>query len=277
MGGEYDIDKLILKVFGPSIQIGLDDIEDDSRWPIPTIGLIEAGKWVAGPFASAPLVVRRLDNGKYAPVSPMRSFAARKALIEVGEETALTVHVCEGLPADDAVAVHDAVEWYVEPEHSGDWIRRYPTAIAGLEVFNGRRWLAEGSRRFMAAACGTNTSELNKVRIVALEVEPEVIALVDEGLLSIRAAANDAAKIPAEKQREAAREIRKKDIKDSRNAASVLKRYLPPKIRSVNELVTDIDNLVDAVFEGRVSIGVQEALRLQAAVGNLVRAACEKR
>ncbi|WP_417305123.1 hypothetical protein, partial [Ellagibacter isourolithinifaciens] len=197
--------------------------------------------------------------------------------IRVGKEADLTVHVCEGLPADDAVAVHDAVEWYVEPEHSGDWIRRYPTAIAGLEVFNGRRWLAEGSRRFMAAACGTNTSELNKVKIVALEVEPEVIALVDEGLLSMRAAANDAAKIPAEKQREAAREIRKKDIKDSRNAASVLKRYLPPKIRSVNELVADIDNLVDAVFEGRVSVGVQEALRLQLAVGNLVRAACERK
>lgn len=277
MSGEYDITKLIHKVFGSKIQIGLGDIEDDPRWPIPSVSHIEAEKWVAGPFASAPLVVRRLEGGKYAPVSPMRSFGVRKALIEVGEETALTVHVCEGLPEEEAVAVHDAVEWYVEPEHSGDWIRRYPTAIAGLEVFNGRRWLAEGSRRFMAAACGTNTSELNKVKIVALEVEREVIALVDEGLLSIRAAANDAAKIPAEKQREAVREIRKKDIKDSRNAASVLKRYLPPKIRSVNELVTDIDNLVDAVFERRVSVGVQEALRLQVAVGNLVRAACERK
>ena len=277
MSGEYDITKLIHKVFGSEIQIGLGDIEDDPRWPIPSVSHIEAEKWVAGPFASAPLVVRRLEGGKYAPVSPMRSFGARKALIEVGEETALTVHVCEGLPEEEAVAVHDAVEWYVEPEHSGDWIRRYPTAIAGLEVFNGRRWLAEGSRRFMAAACGTNTSELNKVKIVALEVEREVIALVDEGLLSIRAAANDAAKIPAEKQREAVREIRKKDIKDSRNAASVLKRYLPPKIRSVNELVTDIGNLVDAVFERRVSVGVQEALRLQVAVGNLVRAACERK
>ena len=262
MSGDYGIDSLIRKVFGPSIQIGLDDVEDDPRWPIPTVDLIDANEWVAGPFKRAPLVVRRVEGGKYAPVSPVRSFAAHKELIRVGKEADLTVHVCEGLPADDAVAVHDAVEWYVEPEHSGDWIRRYPTAIAGLEVFNGR---------------GTNTSELNKVKIVALEVEPEVIALVDEGLLSMRAAANDAAKIPAEKQREAAREIRKKDIKDSRNAASVLKRYLPPKIRSVNELVADIDNLVDAVFEGRVSVGVQEALRLQLAVGNLVRAACERK
>ena len=40
MGGEYDINSLIRKVFGPSIQIGLDDIEDDSRWPIPSVGLI---------------------------------------------------------------------------------------------------------------------------------------------------------------------------------------------------------------------------------------------
>ena len=77
MSGDYAINKLILKVFGPSIQIGLCDIEDDPRWPIPTVGLIEAEKWVAGPFASAPLVVRRLDDGKYAPVSPIRSFAAR--------------------------------------------------------------------------------------------------------------------------------------------------------------------------------------------------------
>ena len=276
MSGEYDINSLIRKVFGPSIQIGLDDIEDDSRWPIPSVGLIEAEKWVAGPFASAPLVVRRLGGGKYAPVSPVRSFAAHKALIEVGEGTALTVHVCEGLPAEDAVAVHDAVEWYVEPEHSGDWIRCYLPARTELERFNGRRWLKEGCCRFMAAACGTNTSELNKIKNVCVKGEPEVIALVEDGLLSIRAA-NDAINIPAEKQREAVKEIREKEIKEPRKAASVLKRYLPPKIRSVNELVTDIDNLVDAVFEGRVSVGVQEALRLQAAVGNLVRAACEKR
>lgn len=276
MSGDYAINKLILKVFGPSISIGLCDIEDDPRWPIPTVGLIEAEKWVAGPFASAPLVVRRLDDGKYAPVSPIRSFAARKALIEVGEETALTVRVCEGLPAEEAVAMHDAVEWYVEPEHSGDWIRRYWPARTGLEQFTGHNWLKEGCCRFMAAACGTNTSELNEIKNVCLNGEPEVIALVEEGLLSIRAA-NDAGEIPAEKQREAAREIREKGIKEPRDAAKVIHRFAPPKIRSVNELATDIGNLVDAVFEARVSVGVQEALRLQVAVGNLVRAACEKR
>ncbi|WP_417160137.1 hypothetical protein [Senegalimassilia anaerobia] len=276
MSGEYDISKLILKVFGSEIQIGLADIEDDPRWPIPSVGLIEAEKWVAGPFASAPLVVRRLDSGKYAPVSPMRSFAARKALIEVSEETALTVHVCEGLPAEDAVAVHEAVEWYVEPEHSGDWIRRYRPARTELERFNGRHWLKEGCCRFMAAACGTNTSELNKIKNVCLDGEPEVIALVEEGLLSIRAA-NDATDIPAEKQREAVKKIREKGIKESRDAAKVIHRFAPPKIRSVGKLVSDVDNLVDAVFEGRVSIGVQEALRLQVAVGNLVRAACERK
>lgn len=128
----------------------------------------------------------------------------------------------------------------------------------------------------MAAACGTNTSELNKVKNVCLNGEAEVIALVDEGLLSIRAA-NDAAEIPAEKQREAAREIREKEIKDSRDAAKVIHRFAPPKIRSVNELVTDIDNLCDAVLDRRVSVGVQQALRLQTAAGNLVGAACEKR
>lgn len=275
MSGEYDINSLIRKVFGPSIQIGLDDIEDDSRWPIPSVGLIEAEKWVAGPFASAPLVVRRLGGSKYAPVSPVRSFAAHKALIEVGEGTALTVHVCEGLPAEDAVAVHDAVEWYVEPERSGDWIRRYLPARTELDQFNGNRWMKEGCCRFMAAACGTNTSELNKVKNVCLTGEPEVVALVEEGLLSIRAA-NDAANLSAEKQREAAREIREKEIKEPRDAAKVIHRFAPPKLRSVGKLVSDVDNLVDAVFEGRVSVGVQEALRLQAAVGNLVSAACEK-
>ena len=273
MGGEYDIDSLIRKVFGPSIQIGLDDIEDDSRWPIPSVGLIEAEKWVAGPSASAPLVVRRLGGDKYAPVSPVRSFAAHKALIEVGEGTALTVHVCEGLPAEDAVAVHDAVEWYVEPEHSGDWIRRYLPARTELDQFNGHRWMKEGCCRFMAAACGTNTSELNKVKNVCLTGEPEVIALVEEGLLSIRAA-NDAANLSAEKQREAVRAIREKEIKEPRDAAKVIHRFAPPKLRSVGKLVSDVDNLVDAVFEGRVSVGVQQALRLQTAAGNLVRAAC---
>lgn len=128
----------------------------------------------------------------------------------------------------------------------------------------------------MAAACGTNTSELNKVKNVCLNGEAEVIALVDEGLLSIRAA-NDAAEIPAEKQREAAREIREKEIKDSRDAAKVIHRFAPPKIKSVNELVTDIDNLCDAVLDRRVSVGVQQALRLQTAAGNLVGAACGKR
>lgn len=276
MSGEYDITKLIHKVFGSEIQIGLGDIEDDPRWPIPSVDLIEAKEWVAGPFKRAPLVVRRLEGGEYAPVSPMRSFGAHKALIEVGRETALSVHVCEGLPGEEAVAVHDAVEWYVEPEHSGDWIRRYFPARAELERFNGRRWLKEGCCRFMAAACGTNTSELNKIKNVCVDGEPEVIALVEEGLLSIRAA-NDAANIPAEKQREAVKEIREKEIKEPRDAAKVIHRFAPPKIRSVGKLVSDIDNLVDAVLEDRVSVGVQEALRLQAAVGNLVRAACEKK
>ena len=123
-----------------------------------------------GPFASAPLVVRRLGGCKYAPVSPVRSFAAHKALIEVGEGDGLTVHVCEGLPAEDAVAVHDAVEWYVEPEHSGDWIRRYLPARTELDQFNGNRWMKEGCCRFMAAACGTNTSELNKVKMFVSRV-----------------------------------------------------------------------------------------------------------
>lgn len=276
MTGEYSIDKLITKVFGPEMQIWLDDVEDDPRWPIPTVDLIEAKEWVAGPFKRAPLVVRRVEGGKYAPVSPVRSFAVHKELIRVGKETDLTVRVCEGLPADDAVAVHDAVEWYVEPEHSGDWIRRYWPARTGLEQFNGRPWLKEGCCRFMAAACGTNTSELNKIKNVCLNGEAEVIALVDEGLLSIRAA-NDAAAIPAEKQREAAREIREKEIKDSRDAAKVIHRFAPPKIRSVNELVADIDNLCDAVLDRRVSVGVQQALRLQTAAGNLVGAVCGKR
>ena len=56
----------------------------------------------------------------------------------------------------------------------------------------------------------------------------------------------------------------------------MIHRFAPPKLRSVGKLVSDVDNLVDAVFEGRVSVGVQEALRLQAAVSNLVSAACEK-
>ena len=59
------------------------------------------------------------------------------------------------------------------------------------------------------APCHTNYRSLKNV---CLNGEPEVIALVEEGLLSIRAA-NDAGEIPAEKQREAAREIREKGIK----------------------------------------------------------------
>ena len=35
MSGEYDITKLIQKVFGPEIHIGLVDIEDNPRWTIP--------------------------------------------------------------------------------------------------------------------------------------------------------------------------------------------------------------------------------------------------
>lgn len=71
MSGDYAINKLILKVFGPSIQIGLCDIEDDPRWPIPTVDLIDAKEWLAGPFKRAPLVVRRVEGGRYAPVSPL--------------------------------------------------------------------------------------------------------------------------------------------------------------------------------------------------------------
>ena len=46
------------------------------------------------------------------------------------------------------------------------------------------------------------------------------------------------------------------------------------KARPVPELVLDLETLVEAVGDGKVSVGVQEALRLQVVVGDLVRAVC---
>ena len=45
-------------------------------------------------------------------------------------------------------------------------------------------------------------------------------------------------------------------------------------MRPVSELVLDVEALVKAVAESKSSVGVQEALRLQAVAGDLVRAAC---
>lgn len=267
------IKDLIASTFGAAIRIGPDLIEDDPRWPIPPLDLIEAMTWIGGPFKRAPLVVRRLDGDKYAPVSPIRSFAAHKVLIEAGEEDAFMVRVCEGLSAEEALAVHNAVEWYVSPDHTGDWMHRQAGVYAGLESSKGKPWLVDGPWRFMAASCGTSTVMLTRVQRVAHDAVPEVIALVEEGLFSIRAA-DKAAKLSQEKQRSIAKAVRDEGITDSRLAARVIRRFEPRKARPVPELVLDLETLVEAVGDGKVSVGVQEALRLQAAAGDLVRAAC---
>lgn len=264
---------LVRDTFGEGIQVDPAAIEDDPCWPIPEIGLIDAKKWLGGPFDRVPLVVRRLECGKYAPVSPIRSFAAHKALIEAGEEDAFTVHVCEGLAAEDAPVVHNAVEWFVEPERAGDWIHRYSGAMAALESFNGCSWLVGGSRRFFAGSCGTNTSELNRIQHVVEKAVPEVVALVEDGLFSFRAG-DDASKLSEEKQRAIAKAVREEGITDPRRAAMVIRRFTDRKVRSVSELVLDVEALVNAVEERKASVDVQQALRLQAAAGDLVGAAC---
>lgn len=266
---------LITKTFGAAIQIEPDLIEDDPRWPIPSVGLIEAMTWIAGPYKRAPLVVRRGEGNKYVPVSPIRSFSAHKALVEAGEEDAFMVRVCEGLSAEDALAVHNAVEWYVSADHAGDWMHRQAGVYASLESHTGKPWMVGGPWRFMAASCGTSTIMLTRVQHVAKEAVPEVIALVEEGLLSMRAA-DIAAKLSREKQRSIAKAVRDEGITDSRLAARVIRRFEPRKARPVPKLVLDLETLVEAVAEGKVSVGVQEALRLQAVAGDLVRAACER-
>lgn len=263
----------ITKTFGEAIQIEPDLIEDDPRWPIPSVDLIEAMMWIGGQFKRAPLVVRPLEGGKYAPVSPVRSFSAHKALIDAGQETAFTVRVCEGLSAEDALAVHNAVEWYVLPDHAGDWMHRQAGVYAGLESSKGKPWLVDGPWRFMAASCGTSTIMLTRVQHVAKEAVPEVIALVEEGLLSMRAA-DIAAKLSVEKQCAAVKAIKDEGITDSRLAARVVRRFEEPKPKPVSDLIADIETLLAAAVEGRVSVGVQQALRLQAVAGDLVRAAC---
>lgn len=274
MGQEENTDSdLVQKTFGDGVEVRPDLIEDDPRWPIPEIGLIAAEKWLGGPFDRVPLVVRRLEDGKYAPVSPVRSFAAHMALVEAGEEDAFTVHVCEGLSAEDAPAVHNAVEWFVESERAGDWIHRYSGVMAGIESYSGSSWLVGGSRRFFAGSCGTNTSELNRIDHVAHDAVPEVVALVEDGLFSFRAG-DDASKLSGVKQRAIAQAVRDEGITDSRIAARVIRRFEDRKLRPVSELVLDVEALTKAVAESKSSVGVQEALRLQAVAGDLVRATC---
>lgn len=265
--------EVINETFGEEVVIRPGCIEDDPRWPVPSVGLIEAMEWAAGPFKKAPLIVRPLEGGRYAPVSPIRSFAARKALVEAGKEEGFAVRVCDGLSAEDAVAVHDAVEWHVSADRTGEWMHRLPGVYAALEPCAGKPWMVGGPWRFMAAACGTSTAMLTRVQRVAHDAVPEVVALVEEGAITMRAA-NGAARLPAAKQRAFAEAVRKEGAGDPRRAAMVLQRFAERKERTVPELVSDIEGLARAVAEGRASVGVEGALRVQAAAGALVRAAC---
>ncbi len=182
--------------------------------------------------------------------------------------------VLVGLEAiEDDPAVHNAVEWFVESERDGDWIHRYSGVMAGIESYNGSSWLVGGSCRFFAGSCGTNTSELNRVEHVAKKAVPEIVALVEDGLFSFRAG-DDASKLSAEKQRAIAQAVREEGITDSRQAARVIRRYEDCKVRPVSELVLDVEALSKALADNKVSVGVQQALRLQAAVGDLVGVAC---
>lgn len=271
-----DIGERIEATFGKVILVKPEDIEADPRWPIERLDLIDAKKWLGGPFTRVPLIVRRVDGGKFVAVSPSRSFAAYRALVEAGEEDRMPVVIASGMDEIDAKAVRNAVEWYVEPAHDGDWMFRLAGAYAGLERCSGRSWMVGGPWRFFAAACGTSTAMLTRVQRIAHDAVPEVISLVEEGVLTMRAA-NEAAKLPPEKQRAFAKAVHDDGTRDPRRAAMLIQCFVAPKLMPVSELLDAIEALAMAVRNGETGVGVDDALRVQEAAGALVRAACGKR
>lgn len=272
---QLDIDGRIEATFGKAILVKPEEVEADPRWPIEHLDLIDAKKWLGGPFARVPLIVRRVDGGKFVAVSPSRSFAAYRTLVEAGERDQLPVVIALGMDEIDAKAVRNAVEWYVEPAHDGDWMFRLAGAYAGLERCSDRSWMVGGPWRFFAAACGTSTAMLTRVQRIARDAVPEVIALVEEGVLTMRAA-NEAARLSPEKQRAFAKAVHDDGARDPRRAAMLIRRFVAPRLMPVSELLDAIESLAVAVQNGETAMGVDEALRVQEAAGVLVRAACGK-
>lgn len=247
-------------ILGEPRRVDLREVAADPRWPMPELDLVQAEQVLSSQHA--PLVARESGDGSLVAVCPVSGFAAALAMGARNGSYEAPVHVL-AIGAEDAEAVHEAVEWYCEPQRDTGWARRMPPIYRKLKARTGSAWMVGGPWRFMAAACGTGTAAIMRVKALAEGAGPEVCCLFDEGVLSMRLA-YEASKLGRDAQRDFARAVREEapDVP----VTTILRRF-NDEGSAVARVLRGI-NLLMGPKSGEVTL--EDALRIQAAADELV-------
>ncbi len=251
---------MIDSILGEPRRVDLREVAADPRWPMPELDIVQAEQVLSS--QRAPLVARDTGGGSLVAVCPTSGFAAALAMASLNGSYEAPVHVL-GISAEDAEVVHEAVEWHCEPQRSTGWVRRLPGIYLRLKARTGAAWMVGGPWRFMAAACGTGSAALMRVKALAEAAGPEICELFDEGALSMRMT-YEASKLDRGAQRDFARAVREEapDV-----PATIILRRFNDEDSAAARVLRGI-NLLMGPKSGEVTL--EDALRIQAAADELV-------
>lgn len=247
-------------ILGEARRVDLREVAADPRWPMPELDLVRAEQVLSS--QRAPLVARDPGDGSLVAVCPTSGFAAALAMGARDGSYEAPVHVLD-MGAEDAEIVHEAVEWHCEPQRSAAWARRLPAIYQKLKARTGAAWMVGGPWRFMAAACGTGTAAIMRVKALAEGAGPEVCELFDEGALSMRLA-YEASKLGRDEQRAFARAVREEapDV-----PVTVILRRFGDEGSAADRVLRGINLLMGPKAD---EVTLEDALRIQAAADELV-------
>ena len=231
-------------ILGEARRVDVREVAADPRWPMPELDLVKAEQVLSSQHA--PLVARDPGDGSLVAVCPTTGFAAALAMGARDGSYEAPVHVL-AMGAEDAEIVHEAVEWHCEPRRSAAWAA----------------WMVGGPWRFMAAACGTGTAAIMRVKALAEGAGPEVCELFDEGVLSMRLA-YEASKLGRDEQRAFARAVREEapDV-----PVTVILRRFGDDGSAADRVLRGINLLMGPKAD---EVTLEDALRIQAAADELV-------
>lgn len=258
---ESMLDRRVAALGEPEV-VPLCEIADDPRWGVDA-GSDEECLREAAREAREPIVCRRV-GGRIVCVSPAERVAAirRAAQLEGAEAVPVEAHVLDGVSDEDADVVRRAVSHLASEEGSDAWRDGVGLLKEEFDAMEGRPWMKTSSWRMLAALSGTYHTLFYRITALQEHGTDELRSLVDDGLMTIRAAA-DGAKLSEDAQRSLAAEVRGRGELTKTEAARLVRKYRPAPARTAAEIDAELRELTRAVMRGDAKPSMEQAVVLQ--------------
>ena len=257
---ESMLDRRVAALGEPEV-VPLCEIADDPRWGVDA-GSDEECLREAGRKAREPIVCRRL-GGRVVCVSPAERVAALRRAARLGEGGGeVEAHILEGMSDEDADAVRRAVSHLASEEGSDAWRDGVGLLKKEFDAMEGRPWMKTSPWRMLAALSGTYHTLFYRITALQEHGTPELRGLVDDGLMTIRAAA-DGAKLSEDAQRSLAAEVRGHGDLSKTDAARLVRKYRPAPARTAAAIDAELRELTRAVMRGDAKPSMEQAVVLQ--------------